>query len=158
MRSSLIVVSLGLLAGVAHADCPVNKQVRVTVACTAEMMGMNQATFTLSEKSEPGALEVTGPSKIVRLAFGDYRLSGELQCSSKSSAPMSWGLKVELNKKGKPSPVSYVHVGASDAAKRKGGPPLEVSSYYFFEPSIDHPQKPGQKLTRLDYTCRLLVD
>ena len=106
----------------------------------------------------PGALELAGQSKLVRLAFGDYRLSGELQCSTKSSAPMNWGLKVELTKKGKASPVSYVHVAAADAAKRKGGPPLEVTSYHYFEPSIDHPQKPGQKLSRLDYTCQLQVD
>jgi hypothetical protein len=101
---------------------------------------------------------MTGPSKRVKLAWGDFALTGGLVCSGKSSASMGWSLEVELDKKGSAAPVAYMRVDASDAAARKGKAPLAVTSYGYFDPAIPHPTRPAAKLTRIDYTCALHVD
>lgn len=153
-----LLAAILMLPSLAHADCPVDKSVRVSVSCSAEMIGLDSSKLSLSDRTQPAALEVTGPSKSVKLAWGDYRLVGELQCSGKSNDTMAWGLHVELTRKNTPAPLAYMLVGAPDAAARKGKPPVTVTSYHYFEPSIPHPNKPGGKLTRLDYTCELRVD
>lgn len=156
MRIPLLVLTAAIPA-LAHADCPVDKSVSVIVSCSAELSG-GGPNVTYSDSTKPSALDLAGPSKVVRLAWGDYRLLGELQCSGKSDSTMNWGLHVELTKKGTIAPLAYMRVGAADAATRKGKSALEVTSFAFLTPGVPNPNQPTSKLSRVDYTCHLHVD
>lgn len=157
MNALVIGVAL-LVPALAHADCPVDKSLNVTVSCSAELIGGDGSKVNYSEKTQRAPLELGGASKLLTVKFGDYTLMGELSCSGKSNTTMDWGLRVQLNQKKVAAPLAYMHLPLPDAASRKGKAPLAVTSYEYLTPAVPNPNKKNGKLTRVDYTCELRVD
>jgi hypothetical protein len=156
--ASLPLIALLALAPRANAECTPSDAVIVQVSCRAELTG-GKGAFTISQASKATVLKL-GDHRIA-LRFGDYVLGADLICSGDQHRPMEWGFEVQLSRIGGMSPIHYQRLGGLDLLRRKRGPALSSSSYYFFDKAIQVLSPATQAMesvTRLDYTCELSVN
>jgi hypothetical protein len=147
------VLSMGAVA----SACPQMPQVKIKLACEADLTGLAGAAPSVSSQSAVLPLTTASMGQAASLSFGDYSVSAKLVCSGKGT--LKWTLETRFTSS-QHSWSNPLHISMlTNLELDKRSSPLELHSYHFFERPFTYTygrDKKSLKVTRVDYTCRVI--
>lgn len=150
------IVCLGVLVPSAAWACPQMPEVKIKLACEADLSGLHGGAPLLRSQSDVLPLTTASMGQATSLRFGDYSLEAKLTCSGKGT--LKWTLETRFTSSDR-SWSNPLHISLLTNLELKGrSSPLELRSYYFFDKPFTYQYgKDGAlQATRLDYVCRIL--